>query len=95
MTYYGHATLEVNHTAGARGEWVNIGKIKLARCEWAKLGWTGTVHVCLALQFDPDNESTNDSNARLEFRSWHVLPAATEPGQNGLIGDALLVEEAP
>lgn len=63
-----------NGSASATGQWLEIGLVKLPRCESKISAWKDTVHLCLAYAFDPAGTSSNDANARLIIDAFHARP---------------------
>lgn len=89
--YYGTATITVDHGASpAVGEWVDLGRIKLARNTTGAPGWWGSTFLALAYLVDPLGVSANDANARLQFLAWHVRPLSEDPEDNGLAADQVM-----
>jgi hypothetical protein len=65
---------------GSTGRWLDLGILPLSVFEGPNHGWTHTTHLVLAHAFDPEGLSTNDANARLQIRAWHVRPILGEIG---------------
>ncbi len=91
--YYGHTTIETDHTSSGTGEWLDIGKIKIARNTSATPGWYGSTFLAIGYEIDPDNESANDANQNLEILAWQVWPLSEEPVDNGIAADQVLPQD--
>lgn len=67
------------------GRWLDFGLLRLPMFTGPHVGWTDTVHLCLAYVFDPAGASANDTNARARINAWHARPVEKwTPG--GLFG---------
>lgn len=69
------SVLSVDHTFSGVGEWVNLGLVRLPRFNGTTPSWLDTCTLCLGHAFDPASTSTNDANAGLRIKAWHVRPA--------------------
>lgn len=68
-------------TAGA---WTLSGLLPIRRgTEGLRRGWT---YVLIAYAFDPDDESANADNARLQLNAIQIAPCFVEPDAGGLVG---------
>ncbi len=83
FAYWGHSTIEVDHT-GTNGAWVDLGKIKIARCTREKAGWSGTTFIALGYEVDPESTSSNDYNLTININAIQVWPLSEVPGDGGL-----------
>lgn len=91
--FYSRVTIDVNHTAGGVGEWVDFGKIVLARNKTQKDGWWGSTFLALGYEIDPDATSGNDANSRIQILAWHVRPLSEDPVADGLTPDVIQLGE--
>jgi hypothetical protein len=71
------SVLDVDHAGN--GEWIDLGLIPLPVLPENIAGWKDTITLAPAYAFDPESESSNDANARLVIKAWHVRPVLGEP----------------
>jgi hypothetical protein len=77
-TFETSSLLTVDNTSTGRGQWLEIGPIKLPIFDANVTGFIGTTHLCLATAIDPASTSGNDANARITVRAQHARPMYLE-----------------
>jgi hypothetical protein len=68
------ALLSVDNTVSGRGQWLEVGLVRLPAFMGNVTGFTDTVHLCLAYAIDPAGTSGNDANERIKIRAIHARP---------------------